>query len=125
MQRWILLLGFACGLTSVSCDERKKDPSEEQCTSVCLNILCDTYTAEGAVHACADDCVDRHAETLGINEECADRYSSLLDCLEVLECDDGRIWSILTGSVSEDYACKDETLKFNASCPGVWFDPKK
>lgn len=114
---------LACVLGSLSCDDRKKDERWDQCVQVCLRILCNVSTAEGAVDACAEDCVDRHSEANDIGAPCTSAYSGLLDCLEPLECDDSRVWSVLKGE-PEGYACVSETTAFNVACPGLWFDPK-
>lgn len=118
-----LPLVLALALGGLSCDDRKKGEGWDQCVEVCLNILCDVYAADGAVHACAEDCVTRHSEASDLSKPCAKSYSSLLDCLEPLECDDSRIWGVLRGE-AEGYACAMETTAFNAACPGLWFDSK-
>lgn len=116
----LLLIGVLIGL---SCDERKKDDDNGQCFEVCVNISCQIDAAEGFLQGCADDCVERHAKAADVGEGCADRYSALLDCLEPLDCNGGRYWWVLKGT-DNDYECKDETQKFNAECPGLWFDPQ-
>lgn len=113
----VLFVGACLGLAR--CEESELS---QQCGTICGDLNC----GDGVnVSACRRQCVNRMDSAEAIDDDCAQAYQALLECLEALRsCGATGDWASLHGSAF-DYPCRTDSEHFLDQCGELWFKDER